>query len=82
MGLVGHSQGGTLAFMALADDPWLAESVTVVVAMAPCVYVKYMTSPVLTTFMSQANVRMGQLVAGQLGGGEGARGEGLPVYNI
>lgn len=57
MAWLGHSQGNTLAYMALADDPGLAESVTVLVALAPCAYVKYMTSSVLTAFMAQANVR-------------------------
>ncbi|EFJ51785.1 hypothetical protein VOLCADRAFT_46235, partial [Volvox carteri f. nagariensis] len=44
VGLVGHSQGGTIALMALSDDPWLADSVSVLVALGPCAYVQYMTS--------------------------------------
>lgn len=55
IGLVGHSQGGTLALMALADDPWLAESVTALVALGPCAYVKNLESVVLKNFLKQAN---------------------------
>ncbi|GLI64205.1 hypothetical protein VaNZ11_007397 [Volvox africanus] len=55
VGLVGHSQGGTIALMALSDDPWLADSVSVLVALGPCAYVKYMTSVVLKNFCRQAN---------------------------
>ncbi|GLC38580.1 hypothetical protein PLESTM_000749700 [Pleodorina starrii] len=55
VGLVGHSQGGTIGLMALSDDPWLAESVSVLVALGPCAYVKYMKSVVLGSFCLQAN---------------------------
>ncbi|KAG2423687.1 hypothetical protein HXX76_015077 [Chlamydomonas incerta] len=44
IGVVGHSQGATLALMALAADPWLSESVAVLVAMGPCAYVRLMKS--------------------------------------
>ncbi len=50
---MGHSQGGTLALMALADDPWLAESVTALVALGPCAYVKNLESVVLKNFLKQ-----------------------------
>ncbi|KAG2428232.1 hypothetical protein HYH02_014414 [Chlamydomonas schloesseri] len=55
IGVVGHSQGATLALMALAADPWLSESVAVLVAMGPCAYVRLMKSVILGSFCRQAN---------------------------
>ncbi|PNH10572.1 Gastric triacylglycerol lipase, partial [Tetrabaena socialis] len=55
IGVVGHSQGATLPLMALSVNPWLAEGISVLVALGPCVYVKYMKSVILGQFCEQAN---------------------------
>ncbi|KAG2490380.1 hypothetical protein HYH03_011181 [Edaphochlamys debaryana] len=55
LAVVGHSQGATLGLMALADEPGLADRVSVLVALGPCAYVKYMTSVILSNFCAQTN---------------------------
>lgn len=54
--VIGHSQGGTLPYMALTRMPEVAAKMSVVVGLAPVFYARYMTSPVLTQFCKEANV--------------------------
>lgn len=53
-GLVGHSQGSAVIFGALALDPSLGYKVGLVLALAPSVYVKFATTPILSAFSSIA----------------------------
>ncbi len=56
---MGHSQGGTLLLMLLARQPEFGQELGAVVALAPCVHIKYLKSPVLVPWCIAANVGAG-----------------------
>ncbi|GLC61307.1 hypothetical protein PLESTB_001741800 [Pleodorina starrii] len=55
VGIIGHSQGCTIPLMMLADFPDTANSVAVLVSLAPSVYVQYMQAPLLIAIALQTN---------------------------
>ena len=56
VGVIGHSQGATLLLALLARRPEFGSNFGVTVALAPCVHIAFMKSPVLVPWCKLANV--------------------------
>lgn len=59
IGFVGHSQGGALLLMLLANMPLYNSAISINLNIAPVVHAKYIQSPILVSFFRSANVGAG-----------------------
>ena len=56
---MGHSQGGALLLMLLANMPLYNSAISINLNIAPVVHAKYIQSPILVSFFRSANVGAG-----------------------